>query len=249
MRYFLEIAYKGTHYHGWQIQLNAHTVQAEIEGVLQKIFSQKMEIVASGRTDTGVHASQQFAHLDTETPLKHYEHLRKINILLPSDIAIRNIYLVEPEAHARFDAIERSYQYHLSTQKKPFDFEFCTLDYRQYNFDKMNEAAQILVQRKDFQAFSKVKTEVNNFNCEIKSAYWQQKDDNYVFHITANRFLRGMVRTIVGTLMQVGLGKINLKDFEMVIIGKDRKKAGHAAPPEGLFLSKVTYPYELRPIE
>ncbi len=249
MRYFLEITYKGTQYHGWQIQPNAHTIQAEIEQALQKVLSQKINITASGRTDTGVHALQQFAHFDTEITLNRYQHLRKLNMVLPSDIALKDIYLVSEEAHARFDAKERSYQYQLSSQKNPFDTELCTLDYRQYDFEIMNQAAQLLTQHKDFQAFSKVKTEVNNFYCEIKTAYWKQKEDKYVFHITANRFLRGMVRAIVGTLMQVGDKKINLKDFETVILAKDRKKAGRAAPPEGLFLSEVTYPYDLHPID
>lgn len=249
MRYFIEIAYQGTHYHGWQIQPNAHTVQAEIERVLELILGKKIEITASGRTDTGVHAMQQFAHFDCETPLNHYTHLHKVNLLLPRDIVAKAIYQVADEAHARFDATERAYAYYLSSQKKPFQQGLYTYDHRTYNYEAMNQAAAILLQYQDFQAFSKVKTDVKTFDCIISEAKWVQEDDFYVFHITANRFLRGMVRAIVGTLLEVGKGRLNLKDFKMVIEQKDRRKAGHAAPPEGLFLSRVVYPYALQALK
>ncbi len=249
MRYFIEIAYQGTHYHGWQLQPNAHTIQAEIERVLQTLFAQKIEITASGRTDTGVHALQQFAHFDCDIPLNNYTHLHKINLLLPRDIVVKAIYQVQEEAHARFDATERAYVYYLSAQKNPFKQGLYTYDHRLYNYDIMNQAAAILLNYHDFQSFSKVKTDVKTFNCTISKAKWVQEGDFYVFHITANRFLRGMVRAIVGTLLEVGKGRLNLKDFEMVIEHKDRQKAGRAAPPEGLFLSKVLYPYTLQAIE
>ncbi len=249
MRYFIEIAYQGTHYHGWQIQPNAHTVQAAIERVLSTILAQKIEIIASGRTDTGVHATQQFAHFDCEISLSQYTHLHKMNLLLPRDIVVKAIYQVGGEAHARFDATQRAYTYYLSSQKNPFRQGLYTYDYKIYNYEIMNQAAAILLQYQDFQAFSKVKTEVKTFECTISEAKWVQEGDFYVFHITANRFLRGMVRAIVGTLLEVGKGRLNLNDFEMVIRQKDRRKAGHAAPPEGLFLSRVVYPYNLKALK
>ncbi len=249
MRYFLEIAYKGGNYHGWQIQPNAHSIQAALEAKLSLVLNHPLSLTASGRTDAGVHALQQIVHMDTDRELSRYEHLHKFNLLLPPDIAIINIFKVSEEAHARFDAIWRSYAYYISALKEPFRAGLYDWNHRDYDVALMNEAAQLLLKYEDFQSFSKVKTEVNHFRCQIKEAYWQKEGANLVFHITANRFLRGMVRAIVGTLLEVGQKKMNLQDFEQVILSRDRKNAGAAAPPQGLFLTQVIYPYTLIPIE
>lgn len=245
MRYFLEIAYKGTNYHGWQIQTNAKSVQEEIQDKLKILLREEISIMGSGRTDTGVHAKQQFAHFDTEKPLSEKDFLRRINSLLPKDIAILNYFLVDKEAHARFDATKRSYEYHIYQEKNPFLQEQCYFDTRPYDIELMNLAANILLKYEDFQCFSKVHTEVNHFLCDILKAEWKNEGKNLRFYISANRFLRGMVRTIVGTLLDVGLGNMSLADFEKIIQSKDRKKAGRAVPPEGLFLTEVYYPFIL----
>ncbi|NJL13168.1 MAG: tRNA pseudouridine(38-40) synthase TruA [Microscillaceae bacterium] len=248
MRYFLEIQYRGTHYHGWQIQANAHTVQAQIEQALYTLLQLPTPLTASGRTDTGVHALQQFAHFDTNIPLQQFPHRHKLNLLLPRDIWIKNIYEVSPDAHARFDAQWRTYEYRISTHKQPFLPKLCYEYGYPLHLDLLQQASLLLCQYEDFQAFSRVKTDVEHFRCQIKSATWELAPDLLVFRIVANRFLRGMVRAIVGTLLEVGRGRLNLPGFEAVIQSGDRRKAGPAAPPEGLFLTEVQYPYILTPI-
>ncbi|WP_026999005.1 tRNA pseudouridine(38-40) synthase TruA [Eisenibacter elegans] len=244
MRYFLELSYLGTHYHGWQSQPNALGVQAVIEEKLTILLRQPINIVGSGRTDTGVHAAQQYAHFDYEQPLRLSPLVRGLNALLPSDIAIHEIHPVEPEAHARFDATSRSYRYVLSRQKNPFLQQTAYQYDRPLDLNGMNQAAKILYDITDFESFSKVHTDVKTFNCVVYEAYWEvQTEDVWVFHITANRFLRGMVRAIVGTLLEVGLGKISLPAFERIIAKKDRRQASAAAPPQGLSLCRVKYPY------
>ncbi|MDN3668683.1 tRNA pseudouridine(38-40) synthase TruA [Echinicola jeungdonensis] len=241
-RYFLELAYKGTAYHGWQIQANANSVQEEINKALSTILRAPIETMGSGRTDTGVHGKQQFLHFDFPEILDKGVFLKKVNAVLPKDIAIYDLLEVIPEAHARFDAIWRSYEYHISLQKNPFEEELSWLCFYQLDIERMNEAAQLLLLHKDFECFSKVQTEVNHFQCEIKRAIWEQKGHHLIFHITANRFLRGMVRAIVGTLVEVGTGKLDLDGFKKVLTSKDRRLAGSAAPAHGLFLSFVQYP-------
>lgn len=244
-RYFLELAYKGTRYHGWQIQPNANTVQEEINKALATILRKEVETMGSGRTDTGVHGKQQFLHFDHSEALNKRDFLKKLNAVLPKDISIYDLLEVTPDAHARFDAEWRSYEYHISLRKDPFGEELSWQCFYRLDVKAMDEAAQLLLQHRDFECFSKVKTEVNHFECEIKTAYWEQKAHHLVFHITANRFLRGMVRAIVGTLVEVGTGKMELEGFRQVLESKDRQKAGSAAPPHGLFLSQVTYPEKL----
>ncbi|MEO1654455.1 MAG: tRNA pseudouridine(38-40) synthase TruA [Bacteroidota bacterium] len=249
LRYFLDIAYKGTNFHGWQIQANASSVQAEIEAKLALIFQKKTPIVGSGRTDTGVHAQQQMAHLDVTAPLTYFQHIYKLNSLLPPDIAIRDAYPVNDEAHARFDAVARTYEYHIRSLKDPFSKELAYFNHQKLDLDLMNEAAHSLLKYEDFQAFSKVKTEVNHFLCDIKKAYWEYRQEHHlVFTIVANRFLRGMVRAIVGTMLNIGTKKLNLSGFDEVIQSRDRSRAGFAVPPQGLFLMKVAYPYPLNSI-
>lgn len=245
MRYFLDIAYRGTHFHGWQIQANARSVQAELQEKLSLLLGEKIEIAGSGRTDTGVHAEQQIAHFDWANKLTFKEHIFRLNQIIHKDIVVKNLYLVDNQAHARYDAISRTYQYRISPHKNPFLNDLVYVDGRKFDFELMNQAARILREYEDFECFSKVKTEVNHFNCQISRAEWNQSGDLWVFTITANRFLRGMVRAIVGTLLNVGLYKIKLTDFQQIIQSKNRNLAGRSVPSEGLYLTEVKYPYTL----
>lgn len=247
MRYFLELAYNGTQYHGWQIQKNAHSIQAEIQNALSTLLKQPTEILGSGRTDAGVHAIQQFAHFNTDQALDATTFLKKLNGILPKDISMHRLIPVTPDAHTRFDATARHYIYRINREKTPFLENFSYYNFYQLDVNQMNKAAKILLKHKDFQCFSKVHTEVNHYLCDITQAIW--KEETYfnvpllVFYISANRFLRGMVRAIVGTLLNVGNGKIDLEEFEQIILSKDRKQAGWSVPAQGLFLAKVEYPY------
>ena len=243
MRLFFEVAYKGTHYRGWQKQNNAKSIQEEINHALSTICRSEIEITGSGRTDAGVHCEQQFFHADVETTISNSELLFKLNNMLPFDIAINSIKEVTPEAHARFDAVSRSYEYRITAKKDAFNKELKYYFHKSLNIENMNRAAALLTSvEQDFECFSKVKTEVNNFRCTITEALWKANDNSYVFHITANRFLRGMVRAIVGTLIEVGLEKKSIEEFSEIILKKDRKNAGRSVPAEGLFLTKVKYP-------
>ncbi|MFM7856038.1 MAG: tRNA pseudouridine(38-40) synthase TruA [Flammeovirgaceae bacterium] len=242
MRYFFEIAYCGTNYHGWQNQKNAVGVQQVVENCLSKVFRQNIEIVGSGRTDTGVHCIQQFFHADIVFDFDGSTYVQKLNSILPRDIAIRSIYPVPENAHARYDANERSYEYKITRTKNPLLIGLAYYYFKPLDLEAMNMAAALLIGSHDFECFSKVKTDVNHFICEIKKACWNQHDDLLVFNIVANRFLRGMVRAIVGTLLDVGNGKISVDDFKNILISKDRKKAGMNVPPEGLYLIGVKYP-------
>jgi tRNA pseudouridine38-40 synthase len=244
LRYFLDIAYKGTHYHGWQLQTNAHTVQAELESALQKIFRTKIETLACGRTDTGVHARQQMVHIDVPAAITP-DQVYRLNRVLPFDISVNDFFPVVDTAHARFDALSRAYEYRITRKKDPFAKEQSWWLDRPLEVALMNEAAQILLKHHNFESFSKVHTDVKNFLCTIHKAEWRLENNLLLFEIEANRFLRGMVRAIVGTLVLVGLQKITVQDFEAVILASDRGKAGAAAPPEGLFLTGVKYPDDI----
>jgi tRNA pseudouridine38-40 synthase len=240
-RYFLDVSYKGTRYHGWQIQANSYTVQQALEASLSTYFRLPMAVMGSGRTDTGVHAIMQICHFEWDGAIEIDKFLRSINGILPDDISINSIREVKPEAHARFSARKRSYVYRLILQKNPFLDELVWRHYFDPNIERMNLAAGALLRHNDFECFSKVRTEVKHFRCEIKTAYWEQKDGELVFHITANRFLRGMVRAIVGTLLEVGLGKKEAEDMDQIIESKDRTNAGRSAPAKGLYLSRIEY--------
>lgn len=245
MRYFFEIAYEGTNYHGWQRQKNAISVQQVIEEALSTILRTEITITGSGRTDTGVHCAQQFFHADLQKEIDKDKLQFKLNSFLPPDISIPSIKQVKSDAHARFDAVSRSYKYYINQEKWPFSKGYSYYYTKSLNVKTMNEAAALLIGERDFEAFSRVKTEVNNFICNIEESRWEIEGTNLTFHITANRFLRGMVRAIVGTLLLVGEGKIEIKDLEKIIAAKDRRKAGSAAPADGLFLTKVEYPSEI----
>ena len=241
MRYFIELSYNGKNYHGWQIQPDAVSVQEKLNDALSTIFQEKIEVVGAGRTDSGVHASQMFAHFDIEKELEK-EVVFRINSILPNDIAVSQVFLVNNEKHARFDATSRSYEYKIWLGRNPFLLDFSWQIHSQKpNVDLMNKAAKLLLEYTDFQTFSKVKTEVYTFNCDITEAYWIQNKNELIFHISANRFLRNMVRAIVGTLLDVGLGKISIKDFKQIIESKNRANAGLSVPAKGLFLTHIKY--------
>ncbi len=241
MRYFFEISYNGSRYHGWQNQANAIGVQQVVEDALSKLMREKIEIVGSGRTDSGVHCAQQFFHADFKQELEAKDLIHRLNSFLPRDIAIHSIKKVKEKAHARYDARERGYEYRITTKKDPLLVGYTYYFFKPLDFELMNKAAKQLIGKHDFTSFSKVKTDVNHFVCDIKKAKWSKKKDLLVFEISANRFLRGMVRAIVGTLLDVGTKKISIHDFQEIIKGKDRKKAGMNVPAEGLFLVRVKY--------
>ncbi|MDX1629360.1 MAG: tRNA pseudouridine(38-40) synthase TruA [Fulvivirga sp.] len=245
MRYLFEIAYDGSNYHGWQRQENAITVQEVVEEALTTICQETISVTGSGRTDTGVHCRQQFFHADIDKKIKPQKLMFRLNSYLPADIAIYAIKKIKPEAHARFDATQRAYEYYITTLKSPFKTGYTYYFSKPLDIKTMNEAAALLEGEKDFQAFSKVKTEVNNFICNITQAEWRQEGELITFHISANRFLRGMVRAIVGTLLEVGQHKLSVKEFKQVMDSKDRRKAGAAAPAAGLFLTAVEYPTDI----
>ena len=243
MRYFLEFAYKGTHYHGWQYQPNAISVQETLNKALTTLFKKEIDLVGAGRTDTGVHAKQMFAHFDLEESIDIPFYIHKLNSFLPKDIAIVNIYLVHDDAHARFDAIKRTYEYHIHTKKDVFESDDSWYYQNELNVDKMNEACKILFNHSDFECFSKVNTDVNTFNCTIYEANWTQENSRLIFTISADRFLRNMVRAIVGTMVNIGLEKISVDHLTEIIESKDRNKAGFSVPAQGLYLTKVEYPF------
>lgn len=243
MRYFIKFSYNGTHYHGWQKQPNAISVQETLNNALSTILNTTIDVMGAGRTDTGVHARQMFAHFDTETEINVSTIIHKLNSYLPIDIAIFNIIKVSDNAHARFDAKSRTYEYHITTKKDVFQDALSWNLKQKLDIEKMNEASKLLLKRTDFQCFSKVNTEVNTFNCKIFDAHWQQNQNQLVFTIKADRFLRNMVRAIVGTMINIGLEKVSLTQFISIIESKDRTKAGFSVPAKGLFLTNIEYEY------
>lgn len=245
MRYFLQLAYRGTNYHGWQRQPNGLSIQEVLETALTTVLRQPIALTGSGRTDAGVHAGEQFAHFETDATLS--DHLiRSLNSLIPSDIAVYDCFPVRADDHARYTATFRYYQYQISRRKDPFRDGLVYVFSLPLRVDLMNEAAERLLHYIDFESFSKVKTDVKTFNCRIDKAYWEQKNNgDLVFYIRADRFLRGMVRAIVGTLLAVGQERLSVAEFEGIIQAKDRKRAGHAAPADGLSLVEVGYPAEV----
>lgn len=245
LRYFFEISYKGTAYHGWQRQRNALSVQEVVEDALSVMFQEDITVTGSGRTDTGVHCEQQFFHVDLAQPVVEADLLHRLNAFLPGDISIGSIRRVRDDAHARFDAVRRKYAYRISRRKNPFLKDLCYHFYLPLDVDKMNLAASRLLLHEDFQSFSKVKTDTFTYLCDIGMAEWVEENGMLVFYVSANRFLRGMVRALVGTLMEVGRGRVSLEAFEDIIASKDRKQAGRSAPPQGLFLTEVTYPEDI----
>ncbi len=244
-RYFFEVAYDGTAYSGWQVQPGQPTVQGAIEDAFRKFIPDFSGVTASGRTDTGVHCEQQFFHADIPSVFSQNELHHKLNRMLPRDISIGSVRLVGPEAHARFDAMSRSYEYRISRKKDAFRPRLVYWFERGLDLSRMNEACDILLKHENFESLSRVRTEVNHFICNITHAGWVEENDQLTFRVSSNRFLRGMVRAIVGSLLEVGEGKRTVMGFEQMLLAKDRREAGPAAPPEGLFLVQVTYPAEI----
>lgn len=243
MRYFIELAYKGTNYHGWQYQPEANSVQETLNKALSVLLKTAIDVVGAGRTDTGVHAKQMYAHFDFEKEINTNQLVHKLNSFLPKDIVVYSIIKVSNEAHARFDATKRTYEYHIHTFKDVFENEGSWLHQLPLDLDKMNEACQILFKHNDFECFSKTNTDVRTFNCVIFEANWKQIRSKIVFTIAADRFLRNMVRAIVGTMINIGLNKISLTDFEKIIESKNRSQAGFSAPAHGLYLTQIAYEY------
>lgn len=245
MRYFLHLAYNGAPFFGWQVQPDHPSVQEVLERSLSLLLHQEhIAVTGCGRTDTGVHAADYYAHFELEETLdaEGLKRLRdQLNSFLPKEIAIFDIFPVKPRAHARFDAVERTYQYFVSIRKNPFTFQQRYFSFRTPDIKRMNEAAALLLENEDFTSFSKVHTQVNNFICHVTHAQWTLEDDDLVFTITANRFLRNMVRAVVGTLLDVGFGKLSVSDFQNIINQKDRCKAGISVPAGALFLTNVRY--------
>jgi len=237
------MAYKGTRFHGWQFQPNAVSVQQCLEKALSTITHETIAVTGAGRTDTGVHARYFVAHFDASLPnLDHPDFTHKLNRFLKDDVSIFGLNKVSSEAHARFDAVSRTYQYHLNLRKDPFPVETSWYFFRQPDVATMNEACRILFDYIDFTSFSKLHTDVKTNHCKIMQAGWTQQGNNLIFTVKADRFLRNMVRAIVGTLLEVGLGKMNLPEFRDVIEQKDRGAAGMSVPAQGLFLTDIEYP-------
>ena len=253
MRYFITLSYDGTHYHGWQIQPNGDSIQQRLQEALSIILRQPIEVVGAGRTDTGVHAKMMVAHFDSPQQgeiknevngqwLMVNDLAYKLNKLLPHDIAVQEIRQVPDDMHARFSATSRTYHYFIHTHKDPFLSAYSWQIPYKLDFGKMNQAAQVLLEYKDFTSFSKVNTDTKTNLCDIKEAYWTEiTPDQWRFTITANRFLRNMVRAIVGTLVEVGRGKLEIEDVRRIIEAKDRCQAGESVPAKGLFLVDIKY--------
>lgn len=247
MRYFIEIAYDGTHYHGWQVQPGSSTVQEQIEKALRFKVGLNAHVTGCGRTDTGVHAGQFFAHFDVDQAFDNAQLdllTNGLNRFLPEDIAVRRTFRVNDDAHCRFDALSRTYQYFISISKNPFRQRYAWRHFMTIDMTLMNKAAALLMDYQDFTSFSKLHTDVKTNNCTITHALWTKMDDSLVFTITADRFLRNMVRAIVGTLLDVGKNKIALDTLRLVIESKDRQNAGMSVPARGLFLQKVAFNWE-----
>lgn len=247
-RYFIKLDYNGSVFHGWQIQPNAITVQETIENALSKLLREDIHIIGCGRTDTGVHAKNFIAHFNSKQNNLHANNqlLYKLNKFLPKEIVVHSFHTVAPDAHSRFDALSRTYKYYINQKKQAFNYEFAynlTID---LDTEKMQLAADKLFNYTDFTSFSKVDTDTKTNNCKIMQAQWEQTDSQLIFTIKADRFLRNMVRAIVGTLLDVGKGKISIDDFCKIIESKNRNNAGASAPGNALFLMHVEYPYTLQ---
>ena len=245
-RYFMYLGYDGTNYHGWQIQPNGASVQEELQKALSTLMRRPVEVVGAGRTDAGVHASLMVAHADIDALADAAIWVGKLNRLLPPDIAVYRMRRVADDAHARFDATYRKYQYHVTTSKNPFLRHYAWRVFQPLDFGRMNEAASVLFEYTDFTSFSKLHTDVKTNNCRILYARWEQEGaDEWVFTIQADRFLRNMVRAVVGTLVEVGRGKLTIEGFRRVIEAKNRCSAGTSVPGNALFLVDVGYPEHL----
>ena len=241
-RYFIEVSYKGTNYSGFQIQQNANSIQSEVERSLKVFFKKDFELTGSSRTDAGVHALQNFFHFDIDEPLNFESDFEyNLNALLPRDIVIKRIFPVKDDAHCRFDAISREYKYFIYQQKDPFLQDTAFYYPFKIDIEKLNEAAQQITQYSDFTSFSKRNTQVKDFICKIGESNWYTEENKIIYNVTANRFLRGMVKGLVGTMLRVGTNKISIEDFKSILENKDCRKADFSPPSHGLFLVSVHF--------
>lgn len=251
-RYFIEVSYKGTNYSGFQIQQNANSIQSEVEKALSIFFKQSFTLTGSSRTDAGVHALQNFFHFDTEYPLQALPGRGELNgmtynlnAILPSDITVNNLFVVKENAHCRYDAIEREYKYFIYSKKNPFFKDRAYYYPYKLGLNKLKTAADVIINQKDFTSFSKRSTQVKNFLCEINKSYWAEENNMLVFTISGNRFLRGMVRGLTGTMLKVGRQIITVDEFENIFKVHDCTRADFSAPAHGLFLNHIKYPSEI----
>ena len=244
MRYFLKLSFNGKNYHGWQVQQNAHSVQAELDKALSVLLKEEISTVGCGRTDTGVHAKVFYAHFDFTSEIDSEYFIHHLNCLLPHDIAIQQLKQVPDKSHARFDAVSRTYQYYMYHMKDPFLKESAYFFPYELDLSKMNDACKALMEYADFSSFSKSRTQVKTNICKIEEAFWKKENSQVVFQITADRFLRNMVRAIVGTMLEVGENRMDEKKFREVIEGKSRSDAGFSVPAHGLYLTDVKYGFE-----
>lgn len=242
LRYMIHLSYDGTAYHGWQVQPHSESVQGELQRALTTLLRKEVEVVGAGRTDTGVHARHMAAHFDWDEELDTTQLAYRLNRILPRDIAIQKIETVDGDMHARFSATARTYHYYIHLRKNPFRSRYSLETHYELDFEKMNRAAETLLETEDFGAFCKSHSDVKTTICKVTEARWiQQTDDEWYFRITANRFLRNMVRAVVGTLIEVGRGRASIEDFQRIIEGKKRTDAGESMPAHALFLEKVEY--------
>ena len=242
MRFFIQFSYFGKAYHGWQNQPNAITVQEVLEKGMSKLLNNQVMLVGAGRTDTGVHAKEMYAHFNVDDFDDIPDFVFRLNSFLPNDIAVDRIFEVNVDAHARFHAASRTYEYHIAKKKDPFSTDLAYFVKKDLDVGLMNIAANLLLGKKDFEGFSKSNTDVFTNICDLKKAQWVAKDDQLIFTISANRFLRNMVRAIVGTLINVGLGKYPPDYVNTILKSKDRTKAGVSVPAKGLYLTSIVYP-------
>ena len=246
LRFFLDFSYNGERFHGWQRQINASSVQQTIEECISIIQGSKISISGAGRTDTGVHAKQMIAHFDVnKLRLNKNDFMFKLNMLLPDTVHANRIILVKDDAHARFNATSRTYKYYVSQIKDPFNYPFQYFLRDKLDYEKMNLAAVTLIGNNNMKCFSKSNTNVNNYICDVKEAFWEKTKNGGVFTITSNRFLRNMVRSIVGTLIEIGIEKKNIDNLDEIINSQKRSNAGYSVPANGLFLTKVVYPQSI----
>jgi len=239
-RYFIEVSYKGTNYSGFQVQQNANSIQAEVEKALKVYYKEEVKLTGSSRTDAGVHATQNFFHFDSERAIEDQSY--HLNAILPKEIVIKKLFPVQPDSHCRFDAVSREYAYYLYQQKDPFKEDRAYFFPFKLDLDLLNKAAGELLNAKDFTTFSKRNTQVKTAICNITYSEWQQESDVFIYRVVSNRFLRGMVRGMVGTMLQVGREKISVEQFINIIQSRDCTKADFSVPPQGLFLQKVNFP-------
>lgn len=239
-RYFIEVAYKGTAFSGFQVQENANSIQAEVEKALQVYYRRPFQLTGSSRTDSGVHALQNFFHFDADLPLQDESY--HLNAILPADIVVKRIFAVADDAHCRFDAISREYHYHLYANKDPFKKDIAYYYPYELDFELLNASAKMVLENRDFSAFAKRNSQVNTFECSMLCSEWNRFEGGLVYRVKANRFLRGMVKGLVGTMLQVGRKKISLEQFKIILESGDLSLADFSPPSQGLFLVRVSFP-------